>query len=72
MKKAIGWLWFGIPVLIFTLSASGFIGFSPFGMTPAPETDLDYLDNAMRAGGWLIVGWALPFVFGVILFKHSK
>lgn len=48
---------FLFPVVIYALSTLGVFTYTPFGSNVHPETDLQFLDNAVRAGSWLIIGW---------------
>lgn len=53
---------FLFPVLIFALSMFGVFTYTPFGSNVHPETDVQVLDNAMRSGSWLLIGWLAELV----------
>ncbi len=53
---------FLFPVAIYVLSTLGVFTYTPLGSNVHPETDLQFLDNAVRAGSWLLIGWLAGLV----------
>jgi hypothetical protein len=45
------------PVAIYALSAYGVFPYTPFGTNFYPDTEIQFINNAIRAGSWLLIGW---------------
>lgn len=72
-NKLIAVTWLLLPVILFVLSASGYLAITPLGMIEETSVyNTEILDSAMMAGSWLLLGWGLPLLIGVLFCRLSR